>query len=150
MSENFYEVKSSDVGEPLLRCFGTVIDITNALGGQLTHRDVGKRVYLRTGSLCMENDEQIEKRVLGPCAKEALLAQSAYNLGGVLLSFRESVLLLYVEAQRIGQGTDWVHRHPIVTLFTVAIGEINKGHYDPGGSVFFDALGYCQKLDSQE
>ena len=50
---NPYEIRGAD--------YGRLIDIHEF--GQVTRSDVGKRVYLRDGTLQMENNEQMERRL---------------------------------------------------------------------------------------
>jgi hypothetical protein len=55
---------------------------------------------------------------LQQAAQSALDCQDACNLSGVLASFKEIVHeVIWPEARRLGKGTDYVNRHPIVTLF---------------------------------
>jgi hypothetical protein len=59
-------------------------------------------------------------------AQTALDVQDACNLSGVLASFHEIVSnVIWPEARRLGQGTDFVNRHPICTLFLVKLTDLN-------------------------
>ena len=63
-------------------------------------------------------------------ARIALDCQDACNLSGVLASFKEIVHeVLWPEARRLGKGTEWINRHPIVTLFLSKLGSLNRGDY---------------------
>jgi hypothetical protein len=61
-------------------------------------------------------------------AQEALTAQDAVNLSGVLRSFAEIVSeVIWPEARRLGLGTSFVNEHPICTLFLVKLSDLNGG-----------------------
>lgn len=63
---------------------------------------------------------------LQQAAQQAIDVQDACNLSGVLGSFKNIVFdVLWPEARRIGKGTDWVNRHPIVTLFLDKLAHLN-------------------------
>jgi hypothetical protein len=61
-------------------------------------------------------------------AQQALDVQDACNLSGVVHAFSRAMSVLWEEAHRTGQGTDWVNKHPIVTLFIDKLASLN--HYD--------------------
>lgn len=48
---------------------------------------------------------------------EALEVQTAVNLSGVVHSFARATEVLWSEARRLGEGTNWVNEHPISRLF---------------------------------
>lgn len=50
-------------------------------------------------------------------AKLAVNVQDACNLSGVVRSFAQVTEVLWHEARRLNQGTDWVNTHPITILF---------------------------------
>jgi hypothetical protein len=59
-------------------------------------------------------------------AREAIIVQDAVNLSGVLHSFSEIVSeVVWPEARKQGKGTDFVNRHPIVTLFLSTLASLN-------------------------
>jgi hypothetical protein len=59
-------------------------------------------------------------------AQSALDVQDAVNLSGVLRSFHELVVdVLWPEARRLGEGTDWVNSHAIVALFLWKLTDLN-------------------------
>jgi hypothetical protein len=59
-------------------------------------------------------------------AQTALDVQDACNLSGVLRSFGEIVSdVIWPEARRLNQGTEFVNRHPICTLFLVKLADLN-------------------------
>ena len=61
-------------------------------------------------------------------AQTALDVQDAVNLSGVLAAFHEIVSnVIWREARRLGQGTDFVNRHPICTLFLSKLTDLNAG-----------------------
>ena len=48
----------------------------------------------------------------------AIEVQSACNLSGCVHTFsREIMPAVWAESNRLGKGTDWVNKHPIVRLF---------------------------------
>ena len=62
-----YVLQAGDVGRPTIQAFGRTWMVSNFLG-QVMPQDVGKYVYLRGGTLQVENDEQRDKReVWGRC-----------------------------------------------------------------------------------
>lgn len=59
----FYTLARSDVGQPFLRIFGRVWQVSEFMGRVLPG-DVGKRVYLSESFvLSVENDKQFERRM---------------------------------------------------------------------------------------
>ena len=60
--ETYYTITAADVGAPTIRAFGCTWPVSNFLGRVLP-QDAGKRVYLQSGVLCSENDEQVQTRV---------------------------------------------------------------------------------------
>jgi len=60
-------------------------------------------------------------------ARTSLDVQDACNLSGVVASFHDVVMnTLWPEARRLGKGTEWVNRHPIVTLFIDKLASLNR------------------------
>ena len=56
-------------------------------------------------------------RSIAEVANVCLQAQNACNLSGVVHSLAETCNALWEEARRIGEGTDWVNRHPVTKLY---------------------------------
>jgi hypothetical protein len=70
--------------------------------------------------------------------QDALHAQSACNLSGIVHSFSETLTRIWEEANENGKGTDWVNKHPICILFAEQISHLAKGDY-------FDAYKVCKE-----
>lgn len=86
-------------------------------------------------------------------AKEAIDCQNSINVSGVLRTFQKIVSdVIWPEADRLGKGTDWVNRHPIVTLFLSKLCSLNGGfasneHNETRGTFdYLHALDECEKL----
>lgn len=62
---SYYELQQSDVGRPFLKIFDRVWSVTDFMG-RILPGDVGKRVYLVSGILQVENDAQRAKRLASP------------------------------------------------------------------------------------
>ncbi len=60
-TDDFYEIKQSDVGRPHIKAFNHVWPVSNFIG-RVMDIDVGKRVYQRGEILQVENQEQFETR----------------------------------------------------------------------------------------
>jgi len=79
-------------------------------------------------------------------AQIALDCQDAVNLSGVLASFKEIVHeVIWPEARRLGNGTEWVNQHPVVTLFLSKLCSLNRGYYEcdyPAASDAVEALAH--------
>jgi len=57
----------------------------------------------------------------------AIDVQDAVNLSGVLASFHHIVSeVLWPEARRLNEGTEWVNFHPICTLFLDKLCNLNR------------------------
>jgi hypothetical protein len=81
-------------------------------------------------------------------AREAIAVQDAVNLSGVLHSFHEIVSeVLWPEARKQGKGTDFVNRHPIVTLFLHKLCDLNGGSFDAD---YTSALVACSEITRME
>ena len=64
-------------------------------------------------------------------AKLAIEVQEACNLSGVLVSFSKIVHeVIWPEARRLGEGTEYVNTHPIVTLFLSKLCSLNGGYFE--------------------
>jgi hypothetical protein len=60
-------------------------------------------------------------------ARLSIDVQDAVNLSGVLASFHHIVSeVLWPEARRLNEGTEWVNRHPICTLFLDKLCDLNR------------------------
>lgn len=63
---------------------------------------------------------------LQQAAQLSIDCQNASNASGLIRSLHEITSeVLWPEAQRLGKGTRWVNRHPIIALFLYKIGELN-------------------------
>lgn len=58
----YREITADDVGKPTFRAFASVWPVRDFIGRIMPH-DVGKRVYLVSGILSVENDEQRAARL---------------------------------------------------------------------------------------
>lgn len=58
-------------------------------------------------------------------AQQSLDIQDACNLSGVVHALSRGMEVLWAEAHRIEQGTEWVNKHPIVTLFLDKLASLN-------------------------
>lgn len=52
--------------------------------------------------------------------------QFACNLSGVVFSFEQCVADLAEEAGRLGQGDDWINRHPIAVLWSDKLDDLSR------------------------
>jgi hypothetical protein len=59
----------------------------------------------------------LNTRTIAEEAQTALDVQNAVNLSGVVHSLSRTMSTLWNEANRIGEGTEWVNSHPIVRLY---------------------------------
>ncbi len=60
-------------------------------------------------------------------AQAALDCQDACNLSGVAKFLAGPVMdALWAEARRIGQGTEWINRHPVVALMLDKLASLNR------------------------
>lgn len=50
--------------------------------------------------------------------KRAIDVQNACNLSGVVHDFSRVMTRVWVEARKVGRGTDWVNTHPLVILYS--------------------------------
>ena len=57
-------------------------------------------------------------------ARLALTVQDACNLSGVVHAWSRIMELLWEEARRTGQGTDFVNNHPICVLFASKVASL--------------------------
>lgn len=64
-----YTLNESDIGKPIIHAFGQAWLTSNFIG-QVLSCDVGKRVYLRSGILQVENDEQRFRRLQGELMRD--------------------------------------------------------------------------------
>jgi hypothetical protein len=60
-------------------------------------------------------------------AQQALNVQDACNLSGVAHAFSSAMDVLWAEARKRGEGTDWINHHPIVSLFIDKLESLNHG-----------------------
>lgn len=66
---------------------------------------------------------------LREAAERAIDVQSGCNLSGIVKAFNDILQdVLWPEARRLGEGTQWVNQHPISKLFADKICDLS-GHY---------------------
>ena len=70
--------------------------------------------------------------------QNALFAQSACNLSGIVHSFSDIFGRIREEADKQGQGTDFINQHPICVLFAEQIKHLTLGTHD-----YFNAHKIC-------
>jgi hypothetical protein len=71
------------------------------------------------------------KTAMQLAAQTAIDCQDACNLSGVLASFKEIVHeVIWPEARKLGKGTEYVNRHPIVTLFIYKLACLNSAYME--------------------
>jgi hypothetical protein len=81
---------------------------------------------------------------LKDAAQQALDAQSACNLSGVVHAFSRVLSeCLWPEARKIGEGTQWVNTHPIAVIFADKIRDLT-------GSDYCSAYTECCRLSMTE
>lgn len=56
--------------------------------------------------------------------RKAISIQDACNLSGVVHSFSDVISKIWTEARCLGEGTDWVNRHPISVLYSNKINSL--------------------------
>ena len=83
--------------------------------------------------------ELAHDRELRSAHEWALLSQDACNLSGIVHKLSEICTLLWKEARRKGEGTDWVNTHPAVRLFAEQI------HFLASKRDYFKAYEICRK-----
>jgi len=77
---------------------------------------------------------------------DALFAQSACNLSGIVHSFSDVISKVWDEARAQGRGTDFVNRHSICRLFTEQIAHLTGAGTPMGGeSDYSEAYEACEK-----
>src|ERR1035437_7256041 len=100
---------------------------------------------MSTGSVIARVGEPV---TIQDAAQIALECQDACNLSGVLASFKEIVHeVLWPEARRLGNGTEWVNSHPVVTLFLSKLCSLNRGYYECD---YLHASDTCEALARNE
>lgn len=67
--------------------------------------------------------KEAQKR--GTVGLHAITVQDACNLSDVVKSFALAMDVLWAEARERGEGTAWINRHPIVTLFIDKLASLN-------------------------
>lgn len=79
-------------------------------------------------------------------AQQAIDVQDACNLSGVAGAFSRAMHAVFVEAERLGKGTDWRNAHPIATLFLSKMCSLNGGYFDCGNGNYFRAAQACEAV----
>ena len=59
-------------------------------------------------------------------ARNALAVQDACNLSGVLYTFVDAVSAIRDHGTALGEGTEYINAHPIVTLFLDKLADLNR------------------------
>jgi hypothetical protein len=59
--------------------------------------------------------------------QNALDAQDACNLSGIVIAMNAAIADLWVEARKHGHGTRWVNQHPICRLFAEQVAHLTSG-----------------------
>jgi len=82
---------------------------------------------------------------LQQAAQQALEVQNAVNLSGVVKSF-DTILqtVLWPEARKAGEGTEWVNTHPISIAFVDKLASLTRTQYN--SSPVFSAFDELEKL----
>ena len=78
--------------------------------------------------------------------QDAIYAQDACNLSGVVHSFSRVVNKIWAEARTLGKGTEWVNTHPISILYASKVGSLANSEDLQSYSEAYDA---CQR-EAQE
>lgn len=60
-------------------------------------------------------------------AGRALSIQHASNLSGIVATFHDVMSVLWEEARKRNEGTDWVNKHPVSKLFAAQINWVSTG-----------------------
>jgi hypothetical protein len=81
-------------------------------------------------------------------AQWAIDCQDACNLSGVTHSYDKAVSAVFDESQRLGKRTDWINKHPIVTLFLSKLCSLNGGYYECNDQHVSDAAEKIAKGES--
>ena len=77
--------------------------------------------------------------------KNALIAQSAINLSGLVHEFSTVVHEIWEEAHEIGEATSWVNTHPISRLYAEQIAHLSGGGGCDDAASYVKAYAECQK-----
>lgn len=76
---------------------------------------------------------------------DALNAQSACNLSGIVFSFARVMQRICDEANAGGHGTDWKNHHPIAVLYSAQIAHLSGSGQPEGGSFdYHKAYAECE------
>lgn len=88
-----------------------------------------------SGGFCQSNPTELQR-----IAREASECQDACNLSGVAHAMDRAVSVLWKVNT---QGTEWVNRHPVMTLFLSKLCSLNGGYYECD---YFHASDACEAL----
>lgn len=83
-----------------------------------------------------------EERLTPKDYQDAIFAQDACNLSGLVHSFSKVVTKIWAEARALGKGTDWVNRHPISVLYASKLGSLANSETN---SVYICAYDACER-----
>jgi hypothetical protein len=92
-----------------------------------------------------------DKNLLQPSDyANALHAQSACNLSGIVFSFARVMQRICNEANAGGHGTDWKNHHPIVRLYAEQIAHLSGAGQPDGGPVsYHEAYKVCTERSKE-
>lgn len=76
---------------------------------------------------------------------DAIFAQSACNLSGIVFSFAQVMQRICNEANAGGHGTDWKNHHPIARLYAEQIAHLSgAGMTSDEGCTYSKAYAECE------
>jgi len=78
--------------------------------------------------------------------KDAITVQDACNLSGIVHSFSQVLIKVWVEARAQGKGTDFVNRHPISVMYSSKIASLTGSEVD---TMFAAAYAACMEASGQ-
>lgn len=114
---------------------GIAKDLIEILDGLRKHLSDDERESVEFARKRVAEVEAEEKSRLTPHDYQlAIHSQSACNLSGIVHSFSEVISRIWNEARALGEGTDFVNRHPISRLFAEQIAHLSGAGSPVGGS----------------
>lgn len=75
--------------------------------------------------------------------RTALSSQSASNVSGLVHTLSSTMHAIWRDARELGEGTDWVNRHPICFLMGVQISYLTGGEAIQPVSKYEEAVRIC-------
>jgi len=79
--------------------------------------------------------------------QQAIDAQSACNLSGIVHSFSETLTHIWEDSD--GRGTDWVNKHPICRLYAEQICFLSGGGATMDGNSYRVAYNQVEEIIAQ-